>query len=94
MLIPVALSAAVVTIAVRVTEGRIATAEARAVAIGTPEGVVRDRLGPPAGHGSRSRRGERLPCLVYLGDRDVDGLRVRIALCFRDGRLAVRGRTW
>ena len=86
-----ALTSAVLAHLERSNAGRVAAAAVTDFAVGTPRDEVTDVLGAPAGHGTMTRRGERLDCLVYVQAlrRGSDLSRDRY-LCFRDGRLAYR----
>jgi hypothetical protein len=86
-----ALTGAVLAHLERRDAGRVTAAAVKDIAIGTPRDEVTDVLGSPAGHGTMTRRGGRLECLVYVQElrRGSDLSRERY-LCFRDGRLAYR----
>jgi hypothetical protein len=68
--------------------GRVTRAQVRALELGTSHGDVTATLGTPSGHGTMRLPGERLDCLMYRNP-DSSGP-TDFALCFRNGRLAVR----
>jgi hypothetical protein len=90
--LPCLFGAAALALVVKHRSGRVSESELRAVGHLTTKSGIRDHLGAPAGHGTRTTAAGPTGCLVYIGDAphrdDVSNQRY---FCFKGERLVWRG---